>query len=456
MFREPAQTVHDRRPLTVDAQPASAPDQPTDPRMESLRQIVEAVMLPHAERPADTLRPDDIEGGMLVLMMRDARPIVRFEGDLLIDSETAYDQLDAQLKPLGITPVLREAPSTQSHHIYLIEGRTQPTRTGWVWNLVLLIATLFSVLYVGKLLGFNEQFAALAETDPFAAGQLFARFQTGAWYDDLQLGIPYAVAILLILGAHELGHYFAARRRKHAASLPFFIPFPFGIFGTFGAFIQLREPMRNRKTLLEVGAAGPLAGLVFAIPILFIGLATSQTGPISPGGITEGNSLFYALAKFLVFGQFLPSGGVDVFVNSLAWAGWTGLFVTGLNLLPLGQLDGGHVVYALLGERAKRFYWPTVIAVGILTLLTGGSLLFIFVMLLLFGRIHAVPLDNVTPLPPRHRWVAIGTLVVFALVFVPVPLSVSAGGGAGELSGGAEVALIMAMVISVAQRLRRG
>ena len=179
------------------------------------------------------------------------------------------------------------------------------------------------------------------------------------WCFELWRGLPYTIAILLILGSHELGHYFAARHHKLAVTLPYFIPAPFiSLIGTFGAFIQLREPMRNRKVLLDVGAAGPLTGLVFAIPILLIGLATSQVGPIQPGGMVEGNSLLYALAKIIVFGRFLPNGSVDVYVNQLAWAGWTGLLVTALNLIPIGQLDGGHILYSLIGERARMPVLP--------------------------------------------------------------------------------------------------
>ncbi|MBL8157735.1 MAG: site-2 protease family protein, partial [Anaerolineae bacterium] len=134
------------------------------------------------------------------------------------------------------------------------------------------------------------------------------------------------------------------------------------IIGTMGAFIQLRQPMRNRKVLFDVGASGPLVGLLFAIPILFIGLSSAQLGQIIPGVpyLYEGDSLLYAFAKTLTFGRFVLDGAWDVMVTSsqLAWAGWTGLLVTALNLIPIGQLDGGHILYALIGERARRLYYP--------------------------------------------------------------------------------------------------
>jgi membrane-associated protease RseP (regulator of RpoE activity) len=183
--------------------------------------------------------------------------------------------------------------------------------------------------------------------------------------------------------------------------------------------------MRNRKVLLDVGAAGPLTGLVFALPILLIGLATSQVGPVSPGGVVEGNSVLYALSKILIFGQFFPSGGYDVFVNQLAWAGWTGLLVTGLNLMPVGQLDGGHLLYSLIGERARRLYYPFMGALILLVLTGSDAWLFWLVLLFLFGRVYAAPLDMITPLDRRRKWIAVFGLIVFLLTFVPVPFSVS-------------------------------
>src|SRR5690606_10828231 len=135
-------------------------------------------------------------------------------------------------------------------------------------------------------------------------------------------GWPFAASILLILGAHELGHYFAARRHNVPVTLPYFIPMPLSLFGTLGAFIRLQGPVNNRRALFDVGAAGPLAGLVFALPILFFGLATSDVGPISPGGLFEGNSVLYSALKYLVFGRLLPGGGEDVYLNQVAWAGW--------------------------------------------------------------------------------------------------------------------------------------
>jgi Zn-dependent protease len=285
---------------------------------------------------------------------------------------------------------------------------------------LLFIATLFSVLMVGTDLAITT----ISETDKVLAAQLSERIFLELWR-----GLPYALSLLLILGAHEMGHYFAARRHKLAVTLPYFIPMPIpglSLIGTLGAFIQLRQPMRNRKMLFDVGAAGPLVGLIFAIPILLIGLSHAQVSMSQPGMvyIYEGDSLMYAMAKTVVFGQFLPSGGYDVNITSsqLAWAGWTGLLVTALNLIPIGQLDGGHVLYSLLGEKARRLYYPLLIVMGLLALLSNIWLLWV-VLMLFFGRIYATPLDMITPLDQRRRWLAIFTLVVFILVFVPAPLT---------------------------------
>ncbi len=238
-------------------------------------------------------------------------------------------------------------------------------------------------------------------------------------------GWPYALGIVLILGTHELGHYFAARRHGIPVTLPYFIPLPFGFFGTLGAFIQLRAPIRNRKAMLDVGVTGPLAGLAFAIPILLLGLLTAEVKalPTDSSYILEGNSILYSLSKWLVFGQILPDGRMDVFINQLTQAGWTGLFVTGLNLIPIGQLDGGHVLYTLFGDRARLLYWPAVLIMTVLAVVVSDAW-FLWVMLLLFfGRTYATPLDMLTPLDSRRRWIALAALIVFVLVFVPNPLT---------------------------------
>jgi Zn-dependent protease len=444
MLNEPASTINDRRPRpSVDE--TTHPPKPQDDRLDAVRVTVMQIMAIQAEHPAGQIKPDEA-GGSILLMIREPKLLMRFDGRLLIDSEAAYEQLDAQFLPLNLTPVFREADGGPQY-IYVIEGRAEPERRGWTWNAVLFVLTVFSLLYIGTILRINE----IAFEAPLVGIVLSNSFNRNP-LPELWRGIPYAAAVLVILGAHELGHYFAARRRGIAVTLPYFLPFPF-VFGTFGAFIQIRQPMKNRKILFDIGAAGPIAGLIFAIPILLYGLSTSPLAPIGPGMI-EGDSVLYAIAKRLVLGDWIPSARFDVLLNQLALAGWIGLFVTGLNLLPIGQLDGGHILYSLVGERAKYVYYPAIAGLAALTLLTNGGMSLMLILLIFFGRVHAVPLDNITPLDPRRRLVAIALLVVFVLVFVPIPLSQRESVSLFDLTPSA-LAAATALVITGLQRLRR-
>jgi membrane-associated protease RseP (regulator of RpoE activity) len=407
MLNESASSLNDRPVLRSPM--LYTPDN-DDGRRNQIRALVEMVLLIDREtfEDSDHLLADDAA----LLQAQGSRLIATFEGRLLTDSETAYETLDNLFLPDNLLPVFREVKG--KHVVHVLLGRINPQPRPWWPNLVLFIATLLSVLFVGTLLALSE----IEQENRRLAQSILNNLPLELWR-----GLPYALSILLILGGHELGHYFAARRYNLAVTLPYFIPFPINGFGTLGAFIQLRQPMRNRKMLLDIGAAGPLVGLVISIPILLIGLATSHVGPIVPGGMVEGNSVLYALAKILTFGRFLPNGQVDVMVNQLAWAGWTGLFVTGLNLIPIGQLDGGHVLYSLIGDRARLLYFPLLFTLGALLFFADSGLWLMVILLILFGRIYAAPLDNITPLDRRRQIIAVVTLVVFALVFVPTPLT---------------------------------
>ncbi len=362
--------------------------------------------------------------------------VVRYRGHLTEDSEAAYEILHTALRPYDITPLFRIEEGRQT--VVLVRGVIVPKPSNPRVNLVLFILTLLSVLLAGGL---------------YSAGNVP---QDGAWgtflLQALWKGVPFAASLLAILLAHEFGHYLAARYHRTHVTLPYFLPFPLSPFGTMGAFIQLKEPPRNKRVLLDIGLAGPLAGLAVAIPVLFLGLrlSTLDTLPrfVMPNAALslEGNSLLYLLAKFLVFGKFLPAppdygnlsplfywlryfftgqplplGGQDVLLHPVAWAGWAGLLVTALNLIPAGQLDGGHVLYVLMGKRVRLLLPWILAALILLGVVWSGWWLWAF-LIFMFGRVHAEPLDQITPLDSRRRALAWLGVFVFVLVFTPVPL----------------------------------
>ncbi len=290
--------------------------------------------------------------------------------------------------------------------------------------LLLFLATCGTVLWTGATM--------VLQREPGSGSELLA-------------GWVYALPLMGILTCHELGHYIAARRHGVAASLPYFLPlYKLSPFGTLGAIITM-PAIRSRNALLDIGAAGPLAGIVVAIPVLCAGLALSPVEPTpSTAYIQEGQSLLYWLLKRLVAGE-IPAGH-DVMLHPTAEAGWVGLFVTMLNLIPWGQLDGGHVAYALLGPRQNQlarkvrlavlgFFFYNMLAFVVPVLLgssqmplevaIGNSLTWLvwFAFLGLLGRFsgHEHPPCEGPPLRGRRRQVAIGCLVLFVLLFMPTP-----------------------------------
>jgi membrane-associated protease RseP (regulator of RpoE activity) len=248
---------------------------------------------------------------------------------------------------------------------------------------------------------------------------------------------------MAILVVHELGHYVAARIHKVRASLPYFIPAPLlSAFGTMGAAIVMPDRIRRRDALLDIGAAGPLAGLVVAVPVLLYGLATSPVQPLPARYALEGQSLFYLAAKRLVLGP-IPDGS-DVFMNPVAFAGWTGLLLTAVNLIPVSQLDGGHIAYALFGPRwdriarwvhfgllgffvfnLVRFMLPAAQSGGGFGQAFGNSVFWLvwFALIAVIksrtGGNH--PPTDPGPLSRGRRAVAIVCLVLFVLLFMPTP-----------------------------------
>jgi membrane-associated protease RseP (regulator of RpoE activity) len=244
------------------------------------------------------------------------------------------------------------------------------------------------------------------------------------------VGLPYSIGLLLILGVHELGHFFMARRYGMDVTPPYFIPVPFGL-GTFGAFIQMRSAPANRKALFDVAVAGPLAGFVIAVPALLIGLRFSSItagsdGAVSHGflhGATVGSSILFTVLTKLSFGDAAQYGAL-VHLSPLAFAGWLGLFVTALNLLPVGQLDGGHITRAMFGSRVGQMI--SSVAMWSLFLLAlfvwPGLMLWVLIIFLIAGR-GSPPLNDVTPLDTGRMVLGYIAILILILILAPMPHS---------------------------------
>jgi len=237
----------------------------------------------------------------------------------------------------------------------------------------------------------------------------------------------YSGAIMIILLTHEMGHFLTAKRYGVSATLPYFIPLPLPPFGTMGAVIKMGGRIPNRKALFDIGAAGPIAGLVMIIPSIVIGLKMSQVVTVSSLGentITLGDSLLFSLLSRAVLG-YIPQGQ-DVLLHPLAYAGWVGLLVTALNLLPIGQLDGGHVIYSLFRKKSKLFslFFYSVLLVVCLFFFVGW---FLVLVLLAIFRKHPPTMNDYIPLDRKRKILGIIVLVVFVLSFTPVPFGFGDG-----------------------------
>lgn len=331
---------------------------------------------------------------------------IRYVGRLLRPADEAFPQLQQRLARQGYTPMLHQEGTDDV--LLVVPGLFRATRSrAWI-NAVLFVLTVFTTLLAGAA---NE-----LGTIPTSLPQLLT-------------GVPFAFSLLAILGAHELGHYFLARHHKVDVTLPYFIPVPIGV-GTFGAFIKMKSPVTDRRALFDVAVAGPLAGLAVAIPLLLIGLNLSDVAVMrgGGGGIQEGNSLLYAAMKFLVFGQWLPGNGQDVYLHPMAFAAWFGLLITAFNLLPVGQLDGGHIIYALLGKSSR---WIGYVVLAVLVVLGfvawNGWFMWAFLIVFVTGMAHPSPLNEVTVLDGRRKILGWLAMLVFFLTFTPTPLAIMMG-----------------------------
>lgn len=330
---------------------------------------------------------------------------VIFTGELRASPAHALDALLDRLRPLGYSPVLRQQGGGAVLEAWPLRETAPRTRVGL--NVLLFALTCLTTLVAG-----SGEFLSF---DPVAQP---ARLLTG---------VPFAFTLLAILGTHEFGHYFTARYHGAAVSLPYFIPAPPPfLFGTLGAIIRMGSAVRDRNALFDIAVAGPLAGLVVAVPALLLGLAWSAVAVVPAGEhIVFGDSLLMRFLVYLSFGR-IPAG-MDVFIHPVALAGWVGLFVTALNLFPVGQLDGGRIAYALFGRRHRMVGYLTVgglVALGAITWspnwLVWAALVFFFV-----GFRHSPPQDDVTPLTPGRRLLGYVCLVLLILLIPPVPIQLN-------------------------------
>ncbi len=286
-----------------------------------------------------------------------------------------------------------------------MKDETQRGRKPWL-HLILFLLTLLTTTMAG---------AMQAGVNPLA----------DPW--QMTSGLPFAITLMTILLVHEMGHYLMARYHGVQATLPYFIPappIPF-IIGTFGAFIKMKSAPQDRRSLFDVGAAGPLAGLILAIPAVIVGLQLSTVSMDDGmgGGITLGSSLLLSFLSQITLG-LLPDEA-NIIMHPIAFAGWIGLFITALNLLPVGQLDGGHVVYALFGQKhiwVSRLTLVVILSLGFMRWWDGW--LIWGVLLLFLGVRHPPPLDPYTPLDLKRKIVGWLTLAILAVTFIPTPFSI--------------------------------
>jgi len=364
---------------------------------------------------------DDLMAVERVEVRRRPEEVVAFYGRLYDTPDAVFDPLSERFAALGYTAMLSEVREGV-HQVLAVRGVARHRAARPLVNLVLFVATILTTMFAGLS-------PAVDPGNPL-------------WYLS---GLPFAVTLMAILLAHELAHYFVARRYGSPVSLPYFVPMPLSILGTMGAVILQQAPMRDRKALFDIGIAGPLAGLIVALPLLIVGLLFTQVGRPSDfldvqqtGEVyQEGNSILYLAAKYVVKGRILPDeNGEDVWLSlpespggPVVFAAWAGLLVTALNLLPIGQLDGGHVAYALLGRRAWTLAHVTIGLLGALgvylALINNPAALTWIIWAglgLLLGPRHPPPLNDASRLGRGRVALGIILAVIFIVTFVPVPL----------------------------------
>ena len=289
-------------------------------------------------------------------------------------------------------------------------------RPDWLWrHIVLLLLTVVTTTVVGAThyASFYQNYSQA----PALAMSSWAFYLNGLWY---------SLSILAILGAHEFGHYYACRYYRVDASIPYFLPAPLPLTGTLGAFIRIRQTIPGKRELFDIGIAGPIAGFLVAVPVLFLGMSLSRVTQLPPdvsGFVELGEPLLFKAVSWLFWGT--PPEGYSINMHPMAFAAWFGLLATALNLFPIGQLDGGHISYAVLGQKSTVVTLTTVCCLVALTFLSTSWFvwtLLTVVMLLTFGPRHPRTLDEDIPLDRNRLWLAAFAVVMFVLCFTPTPI----------------------------------
>ena len=355
-------------------------------------------------------QPETVRQLMNVQIATEEMGVAVFRGRLKGPADEAFTRLQADLSERTV-PLIQEDEQFGSAILLMPKPVEEamlerPTRTWLHWLLFGL--TFLTTTWAGAM---HQGINLLEEPGRFTAG------------------LPYSIGLLLILGVHELGHFFMARHHGLNVTPPFFIPVPFAL-GTFGAFIQMKSPTQNRRALFDVAVAGPLAGLVVAVPALLMGLMDSHV--LAPNadpsqastmfhGTSVGSSLLFALLSKVVVGEQLQHGYI-LQLSPLAFAGWLGLFVTALNLLPVGQLDGGHMARAMFGRRIGETISSVAMwSLFLLAIFVWPGLLFWAILVFFIAGRGTPPLNDITPISTTRQWVGYATFLILALILIPLP-----------------------------------
>ncbi len=352
-----------------------------DPRVEEVNSIVRKFLKVYDFR----ISPDKLE--------------FRF----VMDDENAFqwrfERIRLKLRKMGLIPMVKE----MGGEYVLIVVKNPPRRYASVWiNVVLLIASILSTIWVGM-----SYYGSYYGTSDI-------------WHDVLGGFLYFSLPLMTILGIHEMGHYFAARRHNVAVSLPFFIPAP-TMLGTLGAFISIREPIPDRRALVDIGLAGPIAGFIVAIPVTIIGMYLGSLHP--PSMTLEDVNTYMVLNVPLIYqiiSMFIPTHN---FVHPTAMAGWVGFIVTAINLFPIGQLDGGHVARAIAGENTRYVSYAFIALLFFLGIWYPGWVFFALLVFFL-GLRHPPPLNDITKLDKKRMALAVSGFLLLAVTFVPVPVEI--------------------------------